>query len=486
MTISRAEASAEILKRRGARADLLRFCEYTHPRWQSGKHHRIIADALMRVESGECKRLMIEAPPRHTKSEMASKRFPAWFIGRHPTSQVICTSHTGELATDFAGEVRDILQDQYYRNLFGTRLRQDAKAAGRWRTEQGGIYIAAGVDGAINGRGANLFIGDDLVKGRNEAESPRMREVGWRWFMGDAMQRLQPGGAVMIMGTRWHEDDIMGRAYKIDNWEVVSLSAISNEDTDHEEALWPEWWPLESLHKIKSRYVKGGRIQDWKSQYQQNPTPEEGTHYKRAWYEQRYTPEILPEKMNIYIAGDFAVTEQKGGNDPDFTEFGVFGLSGADVYVLDWWHGRTTPDVWVSELLRLVRKWEPHTFFGEAGVIANAVKPYLEREQLTQRTFFSTEWITSSKDKLSRGTALRGMSSAGYIWFPCEEWAERVIDQVVGYGTLRFDDAFDVMTLMTRVINQAHPAVIESEQVEKQRDGYRAYGETEARGWRTA
>lgn len=491
MQSRRAKIAQEILDRRDARQDLLKFCEYTHPSWETGEHHRIISDALMRVERGECKRLMIEAPPRHTKSEMCSKRFPAWWMGRNPTSQIICASNNGELATDFSAEVRDIIGDQYYKNLFDTTLRQDAKAAGRWRTEQGGIYYAVGVDGAINGRGAHAFLGDDLTKGRNEAESPRMREVGWRWFMGDAMQRLMPGGAVVLMGTRWHEDDIMGRAYKVDNWEVVTLPAIKNEDTDHEEALWPgkdnQWWPLEELHKKKAMYVKAGRLRDWKCQYQQNPTPEEGTHFLRSWFSERYLPEILPEAMNVYIAGDFAVTEQKGGNDPDFTELGVFGVVGPDVYVLDWWHGRTTPDVWIDELLRLAKKWNPVCFFGEGGVIRRSVEPFLVKRMREKKTFFRCEWPTSTKDKLARATALRGMGAAGCIHFPENEmWAERVVNQIVGFGSLRFDDAFDTIATMCRMIHEAHPALILEDKPQRPRDRYRAYGKAEATGWRTA
>lgn len=280
-----ARAAREVKRRRAARNSLLSFVEYTHPCWQSGEHHKRICEALERVERGECKRLMIFAPPRHSKSELASKRFPAWYLGRNPSRQIIACSYNDELATDFGRSVRNLVAEDEYRDIFpGVTLATDSAAAGRWHTSAGGVYISAGVGSGITGRGASLLIIDDPIKNREEADSETVREKVWRWYTSTAFTRLMPDGVVTLMTTRWHEDDLAGRALQSESWEVVELQAVADEDTPQERALWPEWYPLERLKEIRS--VVGHR--DWTALYQQRPCAEQGTYMRREWFETRW------------------------------------------------------------------------------------------------------------------------------------------------------------------------------------------------------
>jgi predicted phage terminase large subunit-like protein len=473
--------------RRLARDDLLVFTEYTHPNWTSGEHHRLICSHLEAVERGEIRRLMIFAPPRHSKSELATKRFPAWYLGRHPNHQIICASHTWDLARDFGAEVRDIVKDQWYRNVFPKlRLNVDAQAAGRWRTNDGGIYCAVGVNGAVTGRGAHIAVIDDPVAGRNDAESPRMRELAARWYFGDLHQRLMPGGAIVFMMTRWHEGDLAARVMGSEDWTILSLPAISNEWTDDETALWPEWWPIETLREKRSVAMQGNRSREWQAQYQQNPIPDTGDYIRREWFNERYEADKLPSGMHIYIASDFAVSEPTGVSDPDFTEHGVFGVAPDHrVYVLDWWYGQTESDVWVSHLLKMVQEWRPQTWFGEKGQIEKGIGPFLRREISLHRVYFRQEMILSTKSKSIRGRSFQAMASQKKIVFPRTEWAQRVIDQCVGFPATRYDDAFDVMSLMCLAIDEALPGCVSShEQVEQKRDTWS--NRESPSSWRTA
>ncbi len=488
---TRGEAQKEARRRLAARGSLLGFAEYVHPGWTTGEHHKRICAALESVFRGDTKRLMIFAPPRHTKSLLASRLFPAWWMGHRPDSQIICASHTADLAKDFGADVRNLVQDQDYRNVFADvtltheplELDPDAKAAGRWRTSKGGVYYAVGVDGAVAGRGANLAIIDDPVKGRNEAESPRMRHLAWRWYLGDMYQRLMPGGAIVFMMTRWHEDDLAARALSSDDWTVLELPAIANEHTDHEAALWPEWWPLEELRSKREVMSRGARLREWKAQYQQQPTAEEGTYILREWFGDRY--DEAPEHLNVFIASDFAVTEALEGSDPDYTEHGVFGVDPEDnLYVLDWWTGRTTPDVWVSALFDLIDKWEPFAWFGEAGVIRRAIQPLIEKEQEERRQYIRAEYIPSIASKAVRGRAFQGRAASGRVRFGRQPFADRVVDQCVAFPGDVHDDAFDVMSLMCLVIDQAHPATAPVQKKRKRRDPYGA-GQGGG-GWKTA
>lgn len=469
--ISPADAAREILRRREARKSLLSFAAYTHPQWCTGEHHRKICAALEAVERGECKRLMIFAPPRHTKSELASKRFPAWYLGRNPDRQVIACSYNDELATDFGRSVRNLVGDQIYRNVFpGCSLSSDSAAAGRWHTNHGGVYISTGVGGPITGYGAHLGIIDDPFKNREEADSERIRDSRWHWYTSTFYTRLMPGGAIVMMLTRWHEDDLAARALESEKWDVLELQAISNEGTPDEQALWPEWYPLDKLRHTRS--VIGPR--DWSALYQQRPRAEQGQYIRREWFSERY--EKAPE-VNVYMASDFAVTEPREGADPDHTEHAIVGMGPDDtIYPLDWWHGQTTPDVWIDAALDLIARWKPLAWFREGGVIRRAVEPFLLMRAKERRVYFDNSddlWLPPIHDKAVRGRAFQARAAMGKVKFPkSSTWADRVIDQCVGFPGAKHDDAFDALSIFSQAIDQAHPAIVR--EVKKQeRDHWR-------------
>lgn len=242
----------------------------------------MIAETLEAVERGEIDRLMVTMPPRHGKSEEVTIRFPAWVLGRNAKAQVITASYNSDLATDFGRKVRNVVNSPRYSNIFDTRLAVDSKAANRWNTNEGGAYVAAGVGTAVTGRGADYLIIDDPLKDRAEAESELKRNTVWDWYTSTAYTRLMPKGRVIVVQTRWHEDDLAGRLLEAvekggDKWVCLNLPAIDGEG----KALWPERYPVEALERIKAAI--GPR--DWAALYQQQPSPDDGDFFKRDWFD---------------------------------------------------------------------------------------------------------------------------------------------------------------------------------------------------------
>jgi predicted phage terminase large subunit-like protein len=475
------ESTNEWMARKSAKDNLLAFTQYTHPQWETGRHHKIICKYLEMIEAGKITRLAIDAPPRHSKSELASRRFPAWYLGRHPDRQVICASAGGLLASDIGADVRDIIRDPFYRKVFpGVEIREDASAAGRWRTRQGGTYYAAGVGGTVVGRGANVAIVDDPHGGREDADSQRMRDIVGSWFHGDLLTRLMTPQAIVLIMTRWHEDDLAGRlmppesewaplegreVYQAGEWTVVRLRAIEFEGTSHEEALWPgvtdNRYPLPRLHQIKASMVQAGRGREWSAQYQQSPVAEEGTYLRRNWFCQRWSE--IPEHVTTYLVSDFAVTQKAANNDPDRTELGIVGLGVDDrAYVLDWWSGITSPDVWIEKALDLVDQYKPSAFFGEKGVIKNAIEPLLNRRMRDRGVYARLEWMPTTSDKLARGRALQAWAASGRVVLPkSSPWVEEMVDELtkIGGGG-RYWDKFDALAHFFLAIDDTHPAIV--------------------------
>lgn len=460
MPISPSAAAQELLKRRTARTRLIDFAQYTLSTYEEAGHHSLIAQRLEAVERGDIKRLMIFMPPRHGKSELASRRFPAWYMGRNPNVEIIAASYNSDLAADFGREVRSIVNSEEYQALFpGLLLRQDSKAADRWHTTGGGAYRASGVGTAMTGRGADLLLIDDPVKDREEADSELRRDRVWDWYRSTAYTRLSPNGRVVVIQTRWHEDDLSGRLLEQmkddgDQWEVLSLPAIVNG-----EPLWGERFTLDRLDAIKR--TVGPR--EWSALYMQSPQPDEGTFFQRSWLKEWIEK---PKNLRIYGTSDYAVTDGGG----DYTVHRVWGVDpkGA-IYRLDGWRGQTSADVWIESKLDLIAKHKPLAWFGESGVIQKAVEPMLLRRMRERRVHCRLEWVPSIHDKATRARGFQSRAAMGEVWFePGADVAEFLV-----FPAGKHDDDVDAASLMGRALDMAHPAILQTaNQPPPRRDRY--------------
>jgi hypothetical protein len=301
------------LERRQARTSLLGFTSYTNPLYEAAGHHRRICEKLEAVERGEIDRLMIFMPPRHGKSELASKRFPAWCLGRNPQRQIIAASYNSDLANDFGRNVRNIVDEPEFREVFGNvSLATDSHAANRMNTNYGGAYVAAGVGTAVTGRGAHIALIDDPFKDREEADSERRRDLVWDWYRSTLFTRLMPGGAIVLIQTRWHEDDLAGDCSRPRTiGRCLSFPRLTR--TAGHCGL--NGTGNRPLARIKATI--GPR--EWSALYQQKPQPDEGTFFQRDWFKEW---DKTPEALNIYGTSDYAVTDGGG----DFTVHRVWGV----------------------------------------------------------------------------------------------------------------------------------------------------------------
>lgn len=465
--LSPQEAAVELLARRRARTGLLAFTQYTNHGYEPAGHHGKIAAALEAVERGEILRLMICMPPRHGKSELASRRFPAWFLGRNPDRQIIAASYNADIAADFGRDVRNIVADPHYRLLFDSGLAPDSQAANRWHTRHGGMYVAAGVGTAITGRGAHVLLIDDPFKDREEADSDIRRRRVWDWYTSTAYTRLMKGGAIIVINTRWHEDDLSGKLLDQagkggDKWHVVSLPAISDDGV----ALWPDRYPLPVLKQIKAVLPE----RDWNALYQQQPNPDDGTYFRRDYFQEW---EQLPADLALYGTSDYAVTADGG----DFTVHRIWGVDPTgDLYRVAGWRGQTASDVWIEKQIDLMAKHKPFAWFGEAGVIQKAIEPMLVRRMRERNTHCRLEWLPSVTNKPTRARGFQARAASKRVWFePGAELAE-----FLKFPNGKNDDDVDTASLIGRALDEAHPAVVSSKTARKKLDRWdRAFGATD-------
>ncbi len=433
-----------------ARRHLLDFTQYTMPGYEPATHHRRIAAALEQVERGDIDRLMIFMPPRHGKSELASVRFPAWYLGRNPTHQIITASYAHKLAAKFGRQVRNIIASREYQECFpGMTLAEDSQAKDLFNTGHGGVYMATGVDGSVTGSGGHIVSIDDPVKGRKEADSETMQETAWDWYRGDLYTRLMPNAKIVCTQTRWNEADLAGRILDSEGrvedggqWHVLDLPAID----ERGEALWPEWFDVEALTRIK--HAIGPR--EFSALYQQRPQPDEGSFFQRDWLPSWV---MKPNSLNIYASSDYAVTEDGG----DWTVFAIWGVDKAgNLYRLAQWKGQTTPDKWIEQQCDMIRAWKPLAWFGESGVIQKAIEPMLRRRMIETRSMCRLEWVPSISDKPTRARAFQARAAMGKVFF--EPGAD--VSEFLKFPAGRHDDEVDVASMMGRVLDELHPAVV--------------------------
>lgn len=427
----------------------------------------MLCDALDSVANGDLKRLMVFMPPGSAKTTYSTIRFPAYYMGKYADKGVICASYSGDLATMFGGKVRDLVKSSEFRELFDVSLTEDTRAKGEWTTNAGGFYFATGVGGSVTGRRGDILILDDPIKGRADADSALIRDKAWEWLKADLRTRGKPGYAVIMVMTRWHEDDPAGRILP-DNWngesgtftdkfgEEWTVLCLPAEARQHDlmgrepgEFLWTDYKP--KAEWLKEKAFQGPR--NWLSLYQQVPSAEEGLNFRREWF--RYY-EALPKGLNVYMSGDFAVTD----NDGDYTELAVWGVDPQGrIYALDWWSRQATSDVWVDALLDLAEHWKPMWFVGEMGPIRRAVEPLLALRSRERKVFVATQWLAHEGNKEAHSVNFQGLCSAGYVYWPKFDWAERVINQLLRFPAARHDDAVDACSLFGRFIHKTWKAV---------------------------
>ena len=302
-----------------AKDDFLSFVKCVWPEFIEGAHHRHIAKKFNDLANKKINRLIVNMPPRHTKSEFASYLLPAWMVGRNPKLKIIQATHTGELAIRFGRKAKHLIDSEDYGKIFETRLQEDSQAAGRWETAQGGEYFAAGVGGAITGRGADLLIIDD-PHSEQDAMSANAFENCYEWYTSGPRQRLQPGGQIVLVMTRWSKKDLTGilmknqKEVKGEQWEVVEFPAIM----DHG-PVWPEYWNAEELAGVKATLPVG----KWNAQWMQSPTSEEGALIKREWW--RIWEEDQPPALHYVIQSyDTAFMKKETAAFSAITTWGVF------------------------------------------------------------------------------------------------------------------------------------------------------------------
>lgn len=434
------EYAAELLRRRRAQESLEAFVKWTSPRWEAGKIHREICRQLERVQRKEIDRLMLLCPPQHGKSWITSKRFPAWMLGKDPSLEIISASATNDLAVEFGGAVRDTVRSPEYGFLFDTQLSESSQAKGRWETDKGGGYYAVGIGGALFGRGAGLGIIDDPFSTWEDAQSPLAKSRAWAWYQGTFYNRIRPGGAIIVIQHRTGEDDIVGRLLEEekhggDKWTVVKLHA------DVDDPPWPERYDKKALERIRDNVEP--RI--WSSLYMQDPTPDTGTFFKREWFTDY---EEKPKNLRIYAASDMAVSPDSG----DFTEHGIFGVDvSRNVFILDWWFGQKTSDIWIDVMCDMIQKWNPSVWFGESGPIRRAVEPFMLKRMSDREALCRIEWIPSIQDKKTRAIPFQALMSMGKVFWPKHAaWKAHVQDQLLRFDAGKLDDAVDTCGLFGR------------------------------------
>jgi len=408
-----------------------------------------VASKLEAVERGDIDRLMLKLPPRHGKSELASRHYPAWALGRSPQQQFISVSATAELASDFGRDVRNIVASPEFIGLdFDAKLAEDSAAKGKWHTSSGGVYYSIGIGGQVLGRGANTMLIDDPFATMEDAQSEAERKRVWEWYTGTAYNRLEPNGSIIIIGHRMHEGDLQGRlldqqAAGGDAWEVVELPAI---DADGQ-ALWPDRYPIDALERIRLNTIP----RFWSALYQQNPVPDDGDYFKAEWFQPVMR---LPDRkdMRVYGGSDYAVTSRGG----DYTAHVVVGLDqDHNPFLLDIWRKQASSDEWIDAWCDLVRKWRPMGWAEEQGQIRSGVGPFLERRARERRAYTAREQFPTRGDKAVRAQSFRGLiATRGLRILATAPWRGEFESELLRFPAGVHDDMVDACGLVGQLIDR--------------------------------
>ena len=437
----------KMLEKELARDTFMGFVNRVWPEFIGGRHHSIMAKAFERVASGECKRLVINMPPRHTKSEFASYLLPAWFLGKFPNKKVIQSSNTGELAVGFGRKVRNLVDSEAYKEVFpNLQLQQDSKAAGRWNTSKGGDYFAIGVGGTVTGKGANLLIIDDPHSEQEAAlaaTNPDVFDKVYEWYTSGPRQRLQPGGAIVIVMTRWAQRDLTGQVLKAaaarggEQWEVIEFPAIMPSG----KPLWPEFWSIEELSALREELPNS----KWQAQYQQNPVGNESAIIKRDWWKW-WESEQPPHCEYILQTWDTAFEKNQRADYSAGTTWGVFTYEEdmtKHLILLNTYKKRVE---WVElkrDVLAQYKEWEPDGMLIEKKATGAPLIYELRSMGIPVQEFTPSK----GQDKIARLNAVSDIIASGKVWIPRTRWAEELIDEIAAFPSGEHDDLVDATTL---------------------------------------
>lgn len=473
------KAKIELAKRELAKRHLLAFIKRYETGYMAGWVHKMLAEELMAfseaVVNGESPRLMITMPPRHGKSMMASQYWPAWHLGNHPEHEFINTSYAQSLQMDFSRKIQELVKSHDYHLLFGNLgVTKKNEAIERWslydydkNERTGGGILAAGVGGPITGRGAHVLLIDDPVKNREEAESETVREGAKAWYSSTAYTRLAPGGGVLVIQTRWHDDDLSGwllsemrEAEKefqqtgewpedADHWRVIDFPAIATSDEKYRrrgEALHPDRYPIGALKKIKRTLAP----RDWAALYQQNPQVEEGAYFQKKhlrYYKDR------PTFLDIYCAGDLAISKKEHA---DYTVFYVAGLDEhGHIYMLDEYRGKWDASEIIDVMFEIHKKWNPKQFGLEKGQISLTMDTFLQHRKEEEKIYdlYVEELPPGKQDKELRARTIQGLMSLGKVWWPEGAlWVDEAINELLRFPSGVTDDRVDAAAWIGKMI----------------------------------
>jgi len=434
------------LAQEDGKENFLDFINHVYPGYKVGPHHEKLARIFEEIAAGKKKRVVVNIAPRHGKSELISYLAPAWFLGKFPHKKVIMASHTADLAVNFGRRVRNLVGSDPYKEIFpAVELQADSKSASRWGTNYNGEYFAIGVGGALAGRGADLFIIDD-PHSEQEAKQGRADVFlpAWEWFQSGPIQRLMPGGAIIVVMTRWSKLDLTGQIINhmvkeedAEQWEVVNFPAIMPSGTP----LWPEFWSIEELLAKKASLD----VRYWNAQYLQEPTSEEGALIKREWW-QIWDKEDPPSCEFIIMSLDAA---QEANNRADYnalTTWGVFyneETNNYNIILLNSIKKRMEfPDL-KKLVLEEYKEWEPDAFMVEKKSNGAALYQELRRMGVPIGEFTPGK----GQDKISRVNAVSDLFNSGIVWAPERRWAQEVIEECNDFPSGANDDLVDSTTL---------------------------------------
>ena len=398
---------------RDARKSLLSFITFINPFYQVKEHHRIICDTLDDFIEGKTDyaNLLILAHPRSGKSEIVSRFLPAYFLGKFPTYDIICGTYGHHLVDGFGGFVRNLMLSEEYKEVFPeVELSKDSLAKNLFRTTKNGTYRGAGVGGAITGFGANLFVGDDLIKGSEAANSDLIKENTWQWLQTDVETRLMPPFRKIIIGTPWSLDDPIGRIRKEPDfekeWHVLKFPAFNQE----EEPLWPERFPKDRLMKLKRRLNN-----DFQSLFMLDPVAPEGNFFKREHLKYyKIEDQWIQHVKKRYILTDFATTKDAG----DYTAFIVVAVDEMDrIGVVDVYRKQEETNVTIDALLDLIQLHRPLAVFMEKGQILRSISPFLYKRMKERNIIFNRIEVPVVNDKEIRAKSIQARISNGMVYF---------------------------------------------------------------------